>query len=83
MQENPKADGLVPNEAQPEDVQQRQIDDMRKKFVGNGMAIGMCVGVACGMIFILKHGLVAIIIGALVGAVLGMRVGLEVFKRRK
>lgn len=83
MQENPKADGLVPNEAQPDDAQQRQIDDMRKKYVGNGVAIGMCAGVAGGIIFILKLGLVAIIIGALAGAVLGMRVGLEVFKRRR
>jgi predicted lipid-binding transport protein (Tim44 family) len=82
MQEKPKVDDLLQYEAQPDDKQQRQIDDMRKKYVGNGMAIGMCIGVAGGMIFILKHGLVAIIIGALIGAVLGMRTGLEIFKRR-
>ena len=82
MQENPKAGGLSQEKAQPDDKQQ-QIDDMRKKYVGNGMAIGMCIGVAGGMVFILKHGLVAIFIGALIGAVLGMRIGLEVFKRRR
>ena len=83
MQENPKVGGLLQEKAQPDDRQQQQIDDMRKKYVGNGMAVGMCIGVAGGMVFILKHGLVAIFIGALIGAVLGMRIGLEVFKRRR
>ncbi|MPN04085.1 hypothetical protein SDC9_151321 [bioreactor metagenome] len=81
MQENPKADELVPQETQA-DTEQRQMDEKRKKYAGNGMAVGMCVGMVGGLIFITKFGLPTLIIGGLIGSVGGIRAGLEIFKRK-
>lgn len=80
MQKDTKAENLLSEEKQREDVWQQKIDDARKKYVANGLAIGMCVGVVGGMFFIFKYGVTAVIIGTLIGTLVGARIGMEVFK---
>lgn len=78
MQKNIKTDDKI-----ADDDQQRRADELRKKYAGNGMAVGICAGMVGGIIFIAKYGLAALIVGALIGGLIGVRVGLEFFKRRR
>ena len=82
MQNYPE-DKNQPLEIISADIEKKQTDELRKKYVGNGMAIGMCAGVVIGMCFYMRFNLVAVIIGVLIGGIIGMRIGMAVFKRRK